>query len=98
RHTRFSRDWSSDVCSSDLAAARFAWRLSILGIIGLVHHAFWRADILTIYVPLGFLLLFARNLSDRTLLIIGGLLVLNIPTKLARSEERRVGEGCRCVL
>src|SRR5690606_32617959 len=24
RHTRFSRDWSSDVCSSDLAAARLA--------------------------------------------------------------------------
>lgn len=65
------------------AAARFAWRLAILGVIGLVHHAFWRADILTIYVPLGFLLLFARNLSDKTLLVIGGLLVLNIPTKLA---------------
>src|SRR5690606_24437120 len=24
RHTRFSRDWSSDVCSSDLPAAQFA--------------------------------------------------------------------------
>src|SRR5690606_39685949 len=24
RHTRFSRDWSSDVCSSDLLASRFA--------------------------------------------------------------------------
>src|SRR5690606_41008078 len=24
RHTRFSRDWSSDVCSSDLSAARSA--------------------------------------------------------------------------
>src|SRR5207302_5243967 len=24
RHTRFSRDWSSDVCSSDLAACRSA--------------------------------------------------------------------------
>src|SRR5207302_6023119 len=24
RHTRFSRDWSSDVCSSDLAPAQFA--------------------------------------------------------------------------
>src|SRR5690606_41066470 len=26
RHTRFSRDWSSDVCSSDLAGAREAAR------------------------------------------------------------------------
>src|SRR2546421_11059038 len=25
RHTRSDRDWSSDVCSSDLAAARTAW-------------------------------------------------------------------------
>src|SRR5690606_39814937 len=25
RHTRFSRDWSSDVCSSDLLAGQRAW-------------------------------------------------------------------------
>src|SRR6266498_5734231 len=29
RHTRCGRDWSSDVCSSDLAAA--AWGLAIAG-------------------------------------------------------------------
>ena len=63
--------------------SRFGWRLFILGIIGLLHHTFWRADILSIYVPLGFLLLFLRNLSNKTLLIIGAVLVLNIPTKLA---------------
>ncbi len=62
---------------------RFGWRLTILGIIGLLHHAFWRADILSIYVPLGFLLLFLRNLSNKALLIIGPILVLNIPTKFA---------------
>src|SRR5690606_24273813 len=28
RHTRFSRDWSSDVCSSDLDSARFKYRLA----------------------------------------------------------------------
>src|SRR5690606_39560047 len=32
RHTRFSRDWSSDVCSSDLVAA------------GLTHHPY-RSDV-----------------------------------------------------
>lgn len=37
---------------------RFGWRLAILGVIGVLHHIFWRADILSIYVPLGFLLLF----------------------------------------
>src|SRR5690606_40944111 len=26
RHTRFSRDWSSDVCSSDLGSTGAAWR------------------------------------------------------------------------
>ena len=62
---------------------RFAWRLTILGVIGILHHMFWRADILTIYVPLGFLLLFFRNMSNKTLLIVGSLLVLNIPTKCA---------------
>lgn len=63
--------------------SRFGWRLIILGVIGLLHHTFWRADILSIYVPLGLLLLFLRNLSNKALLIIGGLLVLNIPTKFA---------------
>ncbi|MGV8837849.1 DUF418 domain-containing protein [Cellvibrio sp.] len=62
---------------------RFGWRLVILGAIGVLHHIFWRADILSIYVPLGFLLLFFRNLSNKTLLIVGSLLVLNIPTKCA---------------
>lgn len=63
--------------------ARFGWRLAILGAIGVLHHIFWRADILSIYVPLGFLLLFFRNLSNKTLLVVGALLVLNIPTKCA---------------
>ena len=62
---------------------RFGWRLLILGIIGFIHHIIWRADILTIYVPLGFLLIFCRNISNRTLLIVAALLVFNIPTKIA---------------
>jgi len=66
----------------DNVVLRFGWRLFILGIIGLIHHAFWQADILTIYVPLGFILLFARNLSNKTIFILGMLLILNIPTKI----------------
>lgn len=61
---------------------RFGWRLAILGLIGVAHHTIWRGDILSIYVPLGFLLIFARNLSDRTILFIGAILILNIPTKI----------------
>jgi uncharacterized protein len=65
---------------SNHPVAHFAWRLAILGLIGLAHHTFWRADILSIYVPLGFLLIFFRTISNKALLLIGCLLVLNIPT------------------
>src|SRR5690606_39285566 len=34
RHTRFSRDWSSDVCSSDLGNAEAAARIDIQKYIG----------------------------------------------------------------
>src|SRR5256884_6599287 len=36
RHTRCSRDWSSDVCSSDL----FVKYLEAIGIVGLLLHKF----------------------------------------------------------
>ncbi|MBI1782396.1 MAG: DUF418 domain-containing protein [Sphingobacteriales bacterium] len=61
---------------------RYAWRLAILGVIGLIHHALWRGDILSIYVPLGFILLFVRNISNRLLLIIALLLVFNLPARI----------------
>jgi uncharacterized protein len=70
------------VAKHENAVLRFAWRLLILGTIGLIHHTFWRADILTIYVPLGFLLLFARNLSNKVTFILAALFILNIPTKI----------------
>lgn len=73
------------VAKHENAVLRFAWRLLILGAIGVLHHLFWRADILTIYVPLGFLLLFARNLSNKTTAILAALLILNIPTKIIES-------------
>lgn len=58
---------------------RYAWRITLMGIIGLIHHAFWRGDILSIYAPLGFLLLPMRKLSNKVILIIGILLAINIP-------------------
>ena len=61
---------------------RYAWRLVILGIIGLIHHALWRGDILSIYVPLGFVLLFIRKISNRLLLFLALLLVLNVPARI----------------
>lgn len=64
---------------------RFAWRLFLLGLIGLIHHIHYRGDILTIYAMLGFFLLLFNRLSDKALLITGILLTLNVPTILLRS-------------
>ncbi|HEX2534215.1 MAG TPA: DUF418 domain-containing protein [Chitinophagaceae bacterium] len=61
---------------------RFAWRLALLMLIGLIHHAFWLGDILSIYVPLGFVLLLLRRLSDRWVLALGLLLVANVPGRM----------------
>lgn len=65
--------------------ARFAWRLVILFIIGLLHHLHYRGDILTIYAILGFGLLLFYRLPDRYLLIIGILLILNVPSMIMRA-------------
>ncbi len=64
------------------AVRRFAWRITILLLIGLVHHAFWQGDILSIYAPLAFLLLLSRKLSTRWVLILGILLAINLPGKI----------------
>jgi len=77
----------------DNFVARFAWRLAILGMIGLLHRTFWRADILSIYVPLGFLLIAFRNISNRALLVIGCILTLNIPTQIAQYINLQVNNN-----
>jgi len=66
----------------DNFVVRFGWRLLILGTIGLIHHILWPGDILSIYAPLGFILLCLRKLNNRWLLVIGFLLISNLPTKI----------------
>lgn len=61
---------------------RYAWRLVILGVIGLGHSLHWRGDILSIYAPLGFLLLFFRKVPEKILLVIALVLVINIPARI----------------
>lgn len=58
---------------------RFAWRLTILLVIGLVHAMFFSGDVLMIYALLGLLLIPCRKLKSKTLLITGAILVLNLP-------------------
>src|SRR5690606_39876270 len=51
RHTRFSRDWSSDVCSSDLAAFKGHFQSSFLNQVILnLCQAVCRIDFLDGYV------------------------------------------------
>src|SRR5207302_2649013 len=81
RHTRFSRDWSSDVCSSDLvigdAAAKEDYdRIRFGG-----HGTFGPKEKPInpeIYVSQILEKLYEAGHGD------------------IRSEERRVGKGCRC--
>src|SRR3712207_7488009 len=79
RHTRYWRDWSSDVCSSDLAGEGdlvdgivLDDQLAHRAIAGHdIDHAGWQADLLA---DLG-----ERQRRERR----------------PRSEERRVGKECR---
>src|SRR5690606_39536180 len=88
RHTRFSRDWSSDVCSSDLQA--------ISGNEAIVR-AVEREGLpsLAIAAPFGYLgrryalhLEFLDTERARTE-------KLDLRVGAVRSEERRVGKECR---
>jgi uncharacterized protein len=60
-------------------SGRFAWRLAVLAFIGLAHGALFSGDILIVYALLGLLLIPMRNARSRTLLIVGLMLVFNVP-------------------
>src|SRR5256886_12766749 len=81
RHTRFDCDWSSDVCSSDLALDQAGAYLEETGmdLLGYQHlYQQHRADLL----------------QRRGRLALDHPASLT-PTILLRSEERRVGKECR---
>src|SRR5690606_41202677 len=79
RHTRFSRDWSSDVCSSDLFFPRQGLHaIVIFGIRGEKR----------------FLQLIAIDENFITQAVEGHRRLEN-PFIFFRSEERRVGKECR---
>src|SRR2546429_1866818 len=82
RHTRCSRDWSSDVCSSDLE----------------IHLRRQQVDFSTVYYDAGQRVLVPTSSSARGLQDLGGKRVCasaqSAPIPV-RSEERRVGKECR---
>jgi uncharacterized protein len=61
---------------------RYAWRLILLGLIGLLHHIHWRGDILSIYAMLGFALLIFSRLPDNWVLFFALFFILNVPTRV----------------
>jgi uncharacterized protein len=60
-------------------AARFAWRLTLLFVIGFVHNLFFSGDILTVYALLGLLLIPLHRLDTRVLMVCASLLLFNVP-------------------
>src|SRR5690606_39755204 len=83
RHTRFSRDWSSDVCSSDLAANLLA--ASPLNYIGFVEGDDIYSGKVDVVVCDGFIGNISLKSSEGVAKMIAHF----------RSEERRVGKECR---
>src|SRR5690606_40406069 len=94
RHTRFSRDWSSDVCSSDLFLARMNLPEAIVPPRGpgqrqLPDTADASAGSSAYLRPF-----FVNSVHGLDLIqfVFGDVEIGHV----ARSEERRVGKGCRC--
>src|SRR5690606_41028499 len=85
RHTRFSRDWSSDVCSSDLARLGGADRLRCLVAAGERGLQFGRQRAAALVVGNQ-----RGGRRRRAAPGEGGVESFGI----VRSEERRGGEGC----
>src|SRR5690606_40188836 len=85
RHTRFSRDWSSDVCSSDLLLSR---NFAAKGAKVAIHYnsdntkAEGEKTLADIINAGGEAFLFQADLTD-------------VKKHYKRSEERRVGKECR---
>src|SRR2546430_3330580 len=82
RHTRFDCDWSSDVCSSDLASASSS--ASLIDADGSFSDGF-STKVLPVAMAIG-------NIHIGT---IAGKLNGVMPATTPRSEERRVGKECR---
>src|SRR5690606_40355994 len=87
RHTRFSRDWSSDVCSSDLDPARIPALVEEMLRLDPPLHLDMRKT--TRDVTLGGVDVPAGSL---VWLVIAA---ANRDPRAFRSEERRVGNECR---
>src|SRR5690606_40799778 len=85
RHTRFSRDWSSDVCSSDLLDERPNVRLH--GVDVLREHRLLDSYDQPLVCDVDVVDLDLRRFAIEE--------VMELLLRVLRSEERRVGKECR---
>src|SRR2546429_1450937 len=82
RHTRCSRDWSSDVCSSDLFLLLMTLGMAFSGqVLRFDQDAYWGLGI-------------GASIASRVP-IAGPMIVKLMLGGPIRSEERRVGKECR---
>src|SRR3712207_6941535 len=83
RHTRYWRDWSSDVCSSDLGAVLDLKTKKVVGMIStMLDIKEDRDKNLVLAIPVESMLNLYPALREKNY-------------ALNRSEERRVGKECR---
>src|SRR5690606_41191987 len=93
RHTSFSRDWSSDVCSSDLLPPRVhseiitgLWLIIKLHELAIKH--IWLASSCNSWALVAIVAFWTFTMGFKVTFV-------NLPLPFARSEERRVGKECR---
>src|SRR5690606_39588206 len=87
RHTRFSRDWSSDVCSSDLISGEFYRQFALTIAASMILSA---VNAMTMTPARA-----AAIFKNRKVNAHGHLEGQEALPRWGRSEERRVGNGCR---
>src|SRR5206468_4739818 len=95
--TRSDRDWSSDVCSSDLSRDGGCDRIRSALSVTVFAGRFWRPRRQAAEKPLRDELLSIERLEERALALAASLTVDPNPRHRARnrSEERRVGKEWR---
>src|SRR5690606_39763438 len=95
RHTRFSRDWSSDLCSSDLGALGLAIVLSCTTRLNVGLLALGLAWVIGVYVGDLSVREVTGGFPVNLFLTLAGVTLLFSQARV-RSEERRVGEEGWC--
>src|SRR5690606_39813590 len=92
RHTRFSRDWSSDVCSSDLRHRWFILALISLPVfIGALDLTIISAVLPSVVIDLEIPL--ETGLDDAAWAVSGYLMAYAITMKIGRASRRERAQG-----